>query len=120
WSRTDLGDDVCVVYDVLERDGAGAPLGLRLGPRGVQPLEAESRATLPRGSWGVERSTRSHGEASIVRTLEDTPFYTRSLLRTTFDGRPCLTMHESLSMTRFVKPWVQFLLPFRLRRGGRA
>ena len=120
WSRTDLGDDVCIVYDVQEPGDAESHLGLRIGPSGVRPLWAEDRAELPRGFWGVERSTRSEGEASLVRTLEDTPFYTRSLLRTTFNGRSALTMHESLSLTRFVQPWVQFLLPFRLRRGARA
>lgn len=120
WSRTEVGDDVCIVYDVCERDGTAAPMGLRIAPGGVEPLRAEIPNALPRGSWGVERATRCHGEASVVRTLEDTPFYTRSLLRTTFDGRPTVTMHESLSMTRFVRPWVQFLLPFRLRRGRRA
>ncbi len=120
WSRADVGDDVCVVYDVRERDGAGAPLSVRLGPRGAAALRADVLTPLPRGFWGVERSMRSHSGARIVRTLEDTPFYTRSLMQTSFDGQEVIAMHESLSMTRFTKPWVQFLLPFRIRRGSRA
>ena len=32
-----------------------------------------------------------------------------------------LAVHESLSLQRFERPWVQVLLPFRMpRRGGRA
>lgn len=120
WSRAETGDDVCVVYDVREVDGTQRPFGLRLGRGGVEPLEASMTTELSPGWWGVQRATRGHGEASIVRTLEDTPFYTRSLIRTTYDGRPALAMHESLSMTRFVRPWVQCLLPFRIRRGWRA
>ncbi len=120
WSRAEVGDDVCILYDVVESDGHEAPLGLRLGRGGVEPLAASVQTELPRGSWGVDRATRGHGAASLVRPLEDTPFYTRSLLRTSFDGQPATAVHESLSMTRFVQPWVQFLLPFRIRRGRRA
>ena len=120
WSRAEVGDDVCIVYDVREVDGTQRPFGIRLRRGGVEPLDASVDTRLPAGWWGVDRATRGHGDASVVRTLEDTPFYTRSLLRTSLDGRPTLAMHESLSMRRFVRPWVQFLLPFRIRRGWRA
>ncbi len=120
WSRADVGDDVCIVYDVRERDGSEAPLGLRLRPGGVEPLCADVVSVLPRRFWGMDGSARAQGETRVIRSLEDAPFYTRSLLQTSFDGRHCTAMHESLSMTKFVKPWVQFLLPFRTRRGWRA
>lgn len=120
WSRADVDGDVCITYDVHEHDAQGAPLGLRVGPRGVTSLTADETCPLPRGGWGVERSARAQGETTVVRTLEDTPFYTRSLLRASWGGQERTAMHESLSMTRFVKPWVQFLLPFRIRRGWRA
>ena len=45
-------------------------------------------------------------------TLEDTPFYARSVLVNGSD----LTMHESLSLDRFRSPWVQVMLPFRMPR----
>jgi len=120
WSRANVGGDVYILYDVQEHDAAGAPLGLRLRPEGVEALSTNVAARLPRGFWGMEGSTRAHGQTQVIRTLEDTPFYTRSLLQTSFDGQDCVAMHESLSMTKFVKPWVQFLLPFRIRRGWRA
>ncbi|MCR9163027.1 MAG: carotenoid 1,2-hydratase [Nannocystaceae bacterium] len=120
WSRAEVGDDVCITYDVHEVDGTQRPFGVRLAGGDVEPLVAPVATDLAPGRWGVRRQTRAHGEASVLRTLEDTPFYTRSLLRTTLDGRPALAMHESLSMQRFVQPWVQFLLPFRIRRGWRA
>lgn len=120
WSRADVGDDVAIVYDVLERDGTAEPFGVRVTPTGVEPLYAATQIPLPNGGWGVGRATRAHGDASVVRTLEDTPFYTRSMLQSTFEGQRVLGMHESLDLERFTKPWVQFLLPFRIRRGWRA
>ena len=55
-------------------------------------------------------------ETSVIDTLEDTPFYARSLVQTGIDGRAVKVMHESLSLTRFESAWVQCLLPFRMPR----
>ncbi len=120
WSRAEVDEDVLILYDVHERDGTQTPLGLRIAEDGTQPLLTHHDVALPSGGWGVPRTTRAHGDARVVRPLEDTPFYTRSLLQTHFDGRDVTAVHESLSMERFVEPWVQFLLPFRIRRGWRA
>jgi carotenoid 1,2-hydratase len=49
-----------------------------------------------------------------VKTLEDTPFYTRSKIQV--EGGHF--MHESLDLRRFRQAWVQFLLPFRMPRRG--
>jgi len=69
----------------------------------------------PRALWRMQRPIATEATPQLVQTLEDAPFYTRSVVATPGDG-PELTMHESLSMTQFVKPWVQTLLPFRTRR----
>jgi carotenoid 1,2-hydratase len=53
-----------------------------------------------------------------MRTLEDTPFYARSIASATFGGQPSAVVHEELSLDRFRSPWVRFLLPFRMRRGA--
>ena len=55
-----------------------------------------------------------------MRTLEDTPFYTRSLLRLDGAGTGLPMVHESLSMERFDRGWVRCLLPFRMPREFRA
>jgi carotenoid 1,2-hydratase len=50
-----------------------------------------------------------------VRTVEDTPFYARSMVMP--DGsRGAQVVHESLSLARFDSRWVQALLPFRMWR----
>ena len=66
------------------------------------------------GLWGVKRVTRGDGAARVVKTLEDAPFYARSLVET--DG--VVMVHESLSLERFKQPWVRMLLPFRMPRFG--
>jgi carotenoid 1,2-hydratase len=69
----------------------------------------------------MQRGTRSEGGAGgrIVKTLEDTPFYARSIVASRVAGRPVTAMHESLSLERFALPVVQFMLPFRMpRRAG--
>jgi carotenoid 1,2-hydratase len=51
-----------------------------------------------------------------VQTLEDTPFYARSLVNMMYEGKSVTAVHESLSMTRFRQSWVHMLLPFRMPR----
>jgi carotenoid 1,2-hydratase len=52
----------------------------------------------------------------VRQTLEDGPFYARSILSTRVFGEDVPAMHESLSLDRFRKPWVQAMLPFRMPR----
>ena len=59
----------------------------------------------------MARPARGAADLSVVKTLEDTPFYSRSVL----SGDHAM-MHESLDLDRFSKTWVQCLLPFRMPR----
>jgi carotenoid 1,2-hydratase len=71
--------------------------------------------------WRIRRETRADagGAATIVRTLEDTPFYARTLVSTQLLGVPVTAVHESLDLNRFASRWVQTLLPFRMPRHAR-
>ena len=55
---------------------------------------------------------------SVVETLEDTPFYARSVIEAEILGHRVTAMHESLDMRRFCAPVVQAMLPFRMPRVG--
>jgi len=125
WSRSALvGGETAVLYDVEPRMGPPRSLALRFGPDGgVEPFAPPPRAELlPGAVWRVPRATRSDpgGAASVRRTLEDTPFYTRSVVGTRLLGQDVDGVHESLSLDRFRRGWVQTLLPFRMprRRGS--
>jgi carotenoid 1,2-hydratase len=52
----------------------------------------------------------------LLKTLEDAPFYSRSLVSTTILGTPTFGLHESLSLDRLANPLVRAMLPFRMPR----
>ena len=124
WSRAALGDGGCaILYDTRALDGEERQFALRFDRQGqAQPLVCPAPAALPSTAvWRISRGTRAdRGIAQVRRTLEDTPFYARSLLETTLLGEPVTAVHESLSMLRFRQRWVQCLLPFRMPRRARA
>jgi carotenoid 1,2-hydratase len=74
------------------------------------------QTALPGTRWGLSRSTRCDEGASLVRTLVDAPFYSRSQLDIRLGGVIAPAIHESLSLQRFRSRWVQTLLPFRMPR----
>lgn len=117
WSRAHLKDGAAVLYESLRRDGSVEALALRFDRAGAAaPFAAPAPWTLPRGFWGVGRTTRAQGAPRLVRTLEDAPFYTRSQLATRLLGEDCTAVHESLDLDRFSSPVVKLMLPFRMPR----
>ena len=121
WSRAHAADgSTTVLYDVERRDAGRFGLALRFTSASGQsdPIEAPPIAPLPPSAWRIERATRSDAgkPPRILRSLEDGPFYARSLVECTLAGKPALAMHESLDLSRFASPWVQAMLPFRMPR----
>ncbi|MEO7337378.1 MAG: carotenoid 1,2-hydratase [Caldimonas sp.] len=120
WSRAMLPDSRCaVLYDVQSRHAPDRLLALQFDSTGhVEAFDPPPVAPLPSSRWGVGRTTRSDRDtpATLVRSFEDGPFYARALVSSRIAGRDCVAMHESLSMDRFEKRWVQGLLPFRMPR----
>jgi carotenoid 1,2-hydratase len=127
WSRTALSDGAAIFYDVARRDGDNLNLALRFDRSGAaQEMEPPPRASLPPTAlWRIARTTRSEtkdGEpapVAILRTLEDAPFYARSVASTRLFGRRVISIHESLSLLRFERSWVKMLLPFKMPRASR-
>ncbi len=120
WSRAHRGEEAFVLYDARRRCGGETSLALRFpAAGGVEAIEPPPPAALPpAASWRVARATRSdpgYG-ARVAKTLEDTPFYARSLVETSIAGAPATAMHESLSLDRYSRSWVKLLLPFRMPR----
>jgi len=128
WSRAPLpgpsGPTAAILYDGHRRaadgrQGDAFSLALTVGDDGgIEKMPAPTRVSLPGTFWRIDRTTQvdpGHG-ATVVRTLEDTPFYARSELRTQLFGRTVTAMHESLSLDRFRSPVVQAMLRFRMPR----
>lgn len=116
WQRSALpGRRGRVLYDVQAADGSVHALALAFEADGsVQALALAPWQALPASAWGVARSSRAAQPPAVLATLESGPFYCRSLLRDADDG--ALAVHESLSLERFERPWVQAMLPFRMPR----
>lgn len=122
WSRVHRGQDTLLFYDVARRDGGETALALRLDRSGgLEPVAAPPQIDLPAGVWRVPRRPRADPDAPPWRAefLEDTPFYTRSLLRGDVQGAPAEAVHESLSLNRLRSPLVRAMLPFRMPRSLR-
>lgn len=124
WSRGHLSDDrTAVLYDVEHRDGVRLPIAIDVRANGeAARFDPPPVAALPPTPlWRMPRETRagSRDQPKVARTLEDTPFYSRSVLSGRLLGKSVVMMHESVRMQRFQRRWVQTLLPFRApRRAG--
>lgn len=126
WSRAEMADGAVALYDVSRRAGHGDnDLAIALKFRadgGVEAFDSPPGVALKKAGWRIDRPTRSDvpGDARVLSTLEDTPFYARSMIETRLCGEVVKAVHESLSMDRFVSPVVQFMLPFKMPRRRRA
>lgn len=123
WSRCELGDTTVIAYDVVDLRGRPHVHAWSFDPARVAiediPEHALARPReLPATRWRVARAIRSDPEAPprLRCTLEDSPFYSRSLVDVQFGGRAGVAVHESISLQRFASAWVEFLLPFKIRR----
>ena len=118
WSRFGSEGGAALAYDVELRDGTRRSCGLRVAEDGTtSALETGAELALGRSRFGLGRRvwTETGALAELVRTVEDGPFYVRSLVRSELGGRPAVGMHEAVSLARFRAPWVRFLVPFRMR-----
>lgn len=123
WSRAAQDRAATIFYDVTPRAGNERCLALKIDAAGTaRAIEMPPPvASVPGTAWRIARATRCDtGHAPRVSsTLEDTPFYARSIVASTIDGQRITSMHESLDLDRFGLPIVQAMLPFRMPRRAR-
>ena len=120
WSRASMGEESAILYHVDRRSDGPLSLALRFAADGtLSEFESPPNHRLPRTPiWQVARSSQADAghPPRIVKTLEDTPFYSRSVIASHLLDRPVTAVHESLSLDRFRSRWVQHLLPYRMPR----
>ena len=118
WSRAHSAGGAVVTYEGIRRDGSPFASALRFGRDGVPSSESlPPVAPLPDTIWQMERKTRAdRGQARLVKTWEDAPFYARSTLASRLFGEDVIAVQESLDLDRFASPIVQFMLPYRMPR----
>jgi carotenoid 1,2-hydratase len=118
-----LRDGVAVLYDRVLRDGTTLATALRYAADGsCDPFLPPPRIRLQNTLWRLPRWT--HADPAhpvyVAQTLTDAPFYARSIVQGVLCGEPVTAIHESLSLDRFRKPWVQAMLPFKAPRWAGA
>ncbi len=120
WSRSTLADgSTAVIYDTRRRGGSEHVIARRFLPDGSdEAFDVPPRQVLRSTGWRIPRAMRADpGQTVTVRqTLEDTPFYSRSLLDASLFGQPVTTVHESLSVPRLESLPVRLMLPWRMPR----
>jgi carotenoid 1,2-hydratase len=117
WTRGAMQDGTAILYEAQRRDGSRVDLALTFDAQGrMREFEPPSSIDLGRTSWRIKRNVRSEETPRVIRTLEDAPFYARSVVSAELLGEPVTLMHESLSLDRFKRPLVQAMLPFRMPR----
>jgi carotenoid 1,2-hydratase len=120
WSRAALPDgSTAVIYDVRQKVGGDRVIARRFTADGAaEPFEAPPRQALPRTAWRIDRTMRTEAAhpARVEQTLEDTPFYARSVLSSGLFGQRVTSVHESLNLPRVISRPVRFMLPWRMPR----
>ncbi len=119
WCRADIADGAAVLYNVTRRDGSRLSVARRYTrDGGSAAFDAPPEARLAPGLWRLPRATRTDPgtSARVVDTVEDSPFYTRSVVEMHLLGQRVTAMHEALSLDRFDTPWMRLMLPFKAPR----
>jgi carotenoid 1,2-hydratase len=120
WSRSTLADGSCaVVYDVQPKQGERRVIAQRFSSSGQSSaFDAPQRVALPRSTWWIKRGIRTEqtGTASLLHSMEDTPFYARALVQTALCGERVTAVHETLNLPRLTSLPVQLMLPWRMPR----
>jgi carotenoid 1,2-hydratase len=116
WCRATLHDGAAVLYDITRRTGEHFGVARRYWADGTSaPFDPPPEVALKPGFWCLPRVTRTDlgTTARVVQTVEDSPFYARSVVEMHLLGRKVEAMHETLSLRRFDTPWMRLMLPFK-------
>ncbi|MFO1328691.1 MAG: carotenoid 1,2-hydratase [Rubrivivax sp.] len=123
WLRTASAADggTTVLYDLVQADGRTRLIARRFaadGSSAALPVDAPRQPLPPTTWWRVDRQLRTvEPRARVRRTLEDTPFYARSLVELPQRGGTRVdAVHETLDIARLTHPVVQAMLPVRMPR----
>jgi carotenoid 1,2-hydratase len=121
WAREDDAGTTRIRYDLVGRSGDRRRLALEYGCDGrMRAIEPAPLHRLARTGWRVAREAGGAAPPRVLRTLEDTPFYSRSMLGCAGAGAERRAIHETVDLDRFSARWVQALLPFRMPRWTRG
>ncbi len=122
WSRvhTEAGL-TAILYSCDERSGIQRTRHIAFEPDGHMSLLPPPPITADLGPtryFRIRRRTRTTapGTLHLRQTLEDAPFYSRSMIEDRIRGVPACGIHESFDGDRLAMPLVKLMLPVRMPR----
>lgn len=117
WSRARLRDRTAIFYDLQRRDQDDLSVALEARSDGslVEMDDPPPAANVSPTLWRLPRATRVDPGAvpRVLRTIEDGPFYARSLLSAKIGGEQSGVMQETLSLDRLRQAWIRYLVLYR-------
>jgi len=117
WSRARLSRETAIFYDLERREEGSLSVALRAKSDGTieEMTDPPPPAECPATRWRLARSTRADaGQVpELLRTMEDGPFYARSLWQSRVRGESATVLQESLDLDRLCKPWARLMIPYR-------
>lgn len=121
WSRFPMADgSTAILYNTDPHKGRARQLAMLFTDRGAHELDASltDHSLRPTIVFRNRRRTRADANASphILKTFEDAPFYSRSLLQSQIGGQAVTGFHEGFSGPRFAALSTKLMLPFRMPR----
>ncbi len=120
WSRATSSQGAHIIYDKTLIDGTRSGFAIDIDESGaVTDRELPPEVELGKTFWRMPRPARLEHPAKRTTLVEDSPFYTRSLVDTQIGDERVVAFHESLSLARFSTTWMQTMLPFRMPRFDR-
>ncbi|MDG2474525.1 MAG: carotenoid 1,2-hydratase [Paracoccaceae bacterium] len=122
WSRLPCKDGSIAFYDAERRKDEPLSVSLKFHSSGVvEEITDAPKASLPRSLWAVKRETRSDEgfKPRQIKHMLDTPFYTRSAIKTKINGEEIIGIHEALDLNRFSSPLLKPMLALRVPRTTR-
>ncbi|MEL7489152.1 MAG: carotenoid 1,2-hydratase [Pseudomonadota bacterium] len=121
WARADIGGgESAILYNTDLPNGDHQSMALRFSATGeISDVDIPNQTRLsPTPIWRINRRTRTDAgaQARVIRTLEDTPFYSRSVIETRLFGNTHRAVHECFSGKRYGSPIIKSMLRFRMPR----
>ncbi|MEE2773386.1 MAG: carotenoid 1,2-hydratase [Pseudomonadota bacterium] len=119
WARLPISEGSAAFYDARLRNDTQLNVSLKFLTNGtVEPLDPPPLTRLSRSLWAVKRETRAdHAyKPHQIKHMLDTPFYTRSAIKTSINGEESVGIHEALDLNRFSNPLLKPMLALRVPR----
>jgi len=119
WARLPTSNSTATIYNAKLRDKSEIEVGLNFLQNGeIKTFSPPKNKPLSRSLWFVKRGIPCEDDfiPKQVKHMLDTPFYTRSAVKTKILGEESVGVHETLDLNRFSNPLIKPLLAVRIPR----